>query len=96
MPQDISLYYRFTVSEMITYFGRLYGMGSYDLKKVQEELVEFLLLSKRVNVQIGKLSGGEKRRVSFAVAMVHSPMLLILDEPVRKIYLFYFFHCYLK
>ena len=80
MPQDICLYMEFTIQETFQYFGRLQKLSADSLEKRQTELLELLELpepSRRVSA----LSGGQKRRLSFAVALLHSPKILILDEP---------------
>ena len=80
MPQDICLYMEFTIQETFQYFGRLQRLSADDLEKRQMELLELLDLpepSRRVSA----LSGGQQRRLSFAMALLHRPKILILDEP---------------
>lgn len=80
MPQDICLYMEFTIQETFQYFGRLQKLSSDSLEKRQTELLDLLELPE-ASRRVSALSGGQKRRLSFAVALLHSPKILILDEP---------------
>ena len=80
MPQDICLYQEFTIRETFQYFGRLQKMGAEPIEKKKLWLLEMLDLPEEGR-RVSKLSGGQKRRLSFAVALLHNPKFLILDEP---------------
>uniref|UniRef100_A0A336MEP9 CSON012244 protein n=1 Tax=Culicoides sonorensis TaxID=179676 RepID=A0A336MEP9_CULSO len=80
MPQEIALVEELTIKETIYYFGRIYDMGAEQIREKYRFLKELLELPDG-DRQLGQCSGGQQRRVSFAAALVHTPELLILDEP---------------
>ncbi|VVC28742.1 AAA+ ATPase domain,P-loop containing nucleoside triphosphate hydrolase,ABC transporter-like,ABC-2 [Cinara cedri] len=80
MPQELALYKEFSIKETMTYYGRLFGMSHKQIETRTYELLKFLELPNEKSI-VSRLSGGQERRVSFAVALLHDPQLLILDEP---------------
>ncbi len=81
VPQSINLDRELSVYENLYIHGRLYHMSTKPLKKKIQELLNYVELSERRNTLVKKLSGGMKRRVMIACALVHSPVILFLDEP---------------
>ncbi|TKK90123.1 ABC transporter ATP-binding protein [Herbidospora galbida] len=81
MPEERGLYQKMRVGEQIDYFGRLHGLGAASVGKARDALIGRLGLTERVDDTVESLSLGNQQRVQLAVALIHDPELLILDEP---------------
>ena len=81
VPQEIALYDRLSGYENLYYFGGLYGLNRQDLKKRIEEVSEIIGIKERLKRKVSTYSGGMKRRLNIGVALMHSPKLIIMDEP---------------
>lgn len=81
VPQEIVLFDNLSVNDNLDYFGRLYGLGGATLKRRMEEALKIAELSERRKDKVKKLSGGMKRRLNLACAIMHQPDILVLDEP---------------
>ena len=81
VPQEIVLFDNLSVNDNLDYFGRLYGLGGATLKQRMEEALKIAELSERRKDKVKKLSGGMKRRLNLACAIMHQPDILVLDEP---------------
>ncbi|KAK9507705.1 hypothetical protein O3M35_007501 [Rhynocoris fuscipes] len=80
MPQEIALNTEFTIREVFHFYGRIHSMPPNKIDKVGAELLKFLELPP-MDRMVGNCSGGQQRRISMAVTLLHDPKLLILDEP---------------
>jgi ABC-2 type transport system ATP-binding protein len=81
VPQDIAVYPDLSARENLVFFGRLYGMEPGHLRARVDEVLEVIGLSDRSDDRSEEFSGGMKRRLNIGIGLLHTPQLLILDEP---------------
>lgn len=80
-PQDIVLWERLTCLEQLQFMGQMYGLGGRDSRQRGVRLLNELGLSDKGHKQARTLSGGMQRRLNLAMALIHDPDIVILDEP---------------
>ncbi|MEM8934766.1 MAG: ABC transporter ATP-binding protein [Acidobacteriota bacterium] len=81
VPQDIALYPTLTARENLRAFGELHGVGRREIADRVAWALDWIGLAQRADDPVGHFSGGMKRRVNIAAAVLHRPRLLLLDEP---------------
>ena len=81
VPQDIALYSDLSARENLLFWGRMYGLRGKALGQRADEVLEIIGLVDRQKGPVAKFSGGMKRRVNIGIALMHRPLVLILDEP---------------
>jgi ABC-2 type transport system ATP-binding protein len=81
VPQDLAIYPDLTARENLSFFARLYGIGGKRNRARVNEVLKIIGLEERAGDQAKTYSGGMKRRLNIGIGLLHSPSLLILDEP---------------
>lgn len=85
VPQQIALFPQLTAMENLRYFGNLYGFKGKALQQKVSHYLQLFGLEKAANKEVGKFSGGMKRRANIIAAILHDPQLLVLDEPTAGV-----------
>ncbi|NNH33621.1 nodulation factor ABC transporter ATP-binding protein NodI, partial [Rhizobium sp. SEMIA 4085] len=81
VPHFANLDLAFTVRENLLVFGRYFGMSTREVEAVIPSLLEFARLESKAHARVSELSGGMKRRLTLARALINDPQLLVMDEP---------------
>jgi ABC-2 type transport system ATP-binding protein len=85
LPQEAGIYDRLTARENLIYYGGLYGIPEEELNMRADELLEIVGLKDKEHYQVKSFSGGMKRKVLVARALVIEPEILFLDEPTTGV-----------
>lgn len=84
-PQDLALYEELSAIDNLIFFGRMSGLDGNTAKAQAADNLRLMGLSERAKGKIAKFSGGMKRRINLAIALMGHPKLLFLDEPTTGI-----------
>ena len=81
VPQDFSFYHELSPAENMEFFGAWAGLNKRQIRQRINDLLNIMQLQDVRNKPVNKFSGGMKRRVNLAIAVMHEPPILFLDEP---------------
>jgi ABC-2 type transport system ATP-binding protein len=81
VPQELAIYDDITAIDNLRFFGALYGLAGAESAKAIDRALEIAGLTDRAKEPVKLFSGGMKRRLNIAVALLHDPELLVFDEP---------------
>lgn len=81
VPQEIALYEDLSAKENLMFWGKMYNLRGWALKKRVDQILETIGLTDRQKGRVEKFSGGMKRRLNIGIALLHEPDIVIMDEP---------------
>ncbi len=81
VPQEIAIYEDLSARQNLLFWGRMYGLKGDHLQRRLDEALELVALTDRQHDRAGHYSGGMQRRLNIAIALLHEPQIVILDEP---------------
>jgi len=81
LPEEPNLYERPKASELLEYFGLLYGVPSDKIKQRIDELLDLVGLSDRKDWRVSSFSKGMRQRLAISRALIHDPKIIVFDEP---------------
>src|SRR5215218_1669162 len=85
VPEDLNLFERLTGAEMLSFTGRMYGLGREDTQLRSRELLELMELDAEPRRLAVEYSHGMKKKLALACALIHRPEMLFLDEPFEGV-----------
>jgi ABC-2 type transport system ATP-binding protein len=85
VPQELAIYNELSARENLLFFGELYGVMAPELEQRVAATLEAIGLTDRADDRAGTFSGGMKRRLNLGAALIHEPILLLLDEPTTGV-----------
>lgn len=85
VPQDTALYPMLTANENLDFWGGIYGVEASIRKRKIDHVLKLLKLGDRKNDKVKTFSGGMKKRLNIAAALLHEPDILIMDEPTAGV-----------
>ena len=84
-PQSLAVYSEMSARENLDFIGRVYGLDRSERRRRCDELLERIGLSDRADDRVRTFSGGMMRRLNLAMAIMHAPKLVLLDEPTAGV-----------
>src|ERR671938_345936 len=85
VPEDLNLFERLTGAEMLSFTGRMYGLGRGEIAARSRELLELMELDSEPRRLVVEYSHGMKKKLALACALIHRPEMLFLDEPFEGV-----------